>query len=186
MNYTLYRLLVFNNIEYNSVEIIYKKPKELPSALARGEVDSIIVWFPFTYDAVKKLGDKASVVNAQLGRDMYWLLVTRKEWAEKNSNAVKAFLGALEKSYGVINSNPDVAQEITYQYLSLDPDAVRNEWKEYLFYLELPQSLILAMEQEGDWKKKQLSGNPVIPDFTDIIDCSYLDELFPERVTIIR
>ncbi len=184
--YTLYRLLVFNNIEYNSVDVVYKKPQELASALAAGEVDSVIVWSPFTYEAVEKLGDRASVVNAQLGRDMYWLLVSRKKWTDENSDAVKQFLESLEKSYKLINADPSEAQNITASFLSLDPDSVKNEWKEYLFYLELPQSLILAMEQEGEWKQKQIPGNTEIPDFLSIIDYRYLESLYPERVTLIR
>ena len=184
--YTLYRLLLFNNIEYSSVHIIYKKPQELASALAMGEVDSVIVWPPFTYESVNKLGGKVSVVNAQLGRDMYWLLVTRKTWAEENPEAVKKILESLEKSYKLINANPSEAQNITAAFLSLNNDSVRNEWKEYLFYLELPQSLILAMEQEGEWKQKQLSDNPGIPDFLSLIDYRYLESLYPERVTLIR
>ncbi len=184
--YTLYRLLVFNNIEYNSVEIVYKKPQELSDALVNGEVDSIIVWSPFTYEAVKKMGKKAVVINAQLGRDMYWLLVSGGKWAEKNSEAVEAFLESLEKSYNLIKKKPDEAQQITASFLSLDPGSVKDEWKEYIFYLDLPQSLLLAMEQEAKWKQKQLPGNPEVIDFMDLIDCRYLEKLYPERVTLIR
>ena len=184
--YTLYRLLLFNNIEYSSVEIVYKKPQELASALAGGEVDSVIVWSPFTYEAVEMLGEKASVVNAQLGRDMYWLLVSRKEWTAENTKAVKRFLESLEKSYKLINSNPEESQNITSSFLSLDPDSVKDEWKEYLFYLELPQSLVLAMEQEGEWIQKQIPENPEIPDFLSLINYRYLESLYPERVTLIR
>ena len=184
--YTLYRLLLFNNIKYESVEIVYKKPQELAHALSSGEVDSVIVWSPFTYEAEKKLGKKASVVSAQLGRDMYWLLVAEKKWAENNSKEIISFLESLEKGYEIINKDPLRAQSITSEYLSLDPDSVKNEWKEYLFYLELPQSLILAMEQEAEWISKQLSDNKEIPDFSDLINYRYLESLYPERVTIIR
>ena len=184
--YTLYRLLVFNNIEYGSVDIVYKKPQELASALASGEVDSVIVWSPFTYEAAEKLGKKASVINAQLGRDMYWLLVSEKQWAEENTEKIISFLESIEKSYKIINDDPEDAQNITAEYLSLDLESIKNEWREYIFYLELPQSLILAMEQEAEWIYKQFSDTEEIPDFSSLIDYRYLESLYPERVTIIR
>ena len=63
---------------------------------------------------------------------------------------------------------------------------VKKEWDVYHFGLELPQSLLFAMEQEVEWWRRWKNINGKVPDFFNLIECRPLENLFPEKVTIIH
>ncbi|HKL85094.1 MAG TPA: ABC transporter substrate-binding protein [Treponemataceae bacterium] len=184
-DFTLYRLLLFNNIVESQVQILYYDPADLSGALANGEVDAIISWEPFTSEAMSLLGDNARVVNAHMGRDMYWLLVTRSEIIETRSKDLSALLLALDKAISRLNKNTSNSLKTVATALSLSPDLLFKEWDDYIFHLELPQSLLLSMEQEASWYKERIREKPLIIDFLDLIDGRPLSQEFKRRVSIV-
>lgn len=182
--YTLYRILLFNGIPSENVTTQQYAPIDLPQALARREVDAIIAWEPFTSIAMKLLGEHGRAVNAHLGRDMYWLLVTRLDIAQSRSEDLSALLVALNKAISRLNEDTNRALAMCSTALSLSDNAVDTEWNDYTFYLELPQSLLLAMEQEGAWYQKQNTTGGSFPQFFDLIDSRALSRVLDKRVTM--
>ncbi len=184
-DYTLYQVLVSQGLSLGDVTIKYHRAEDLPAALEEGAVDAIITWSPFIQETVNRLESRAVVSNAHQGRDMYWLLVAEKNWAAEHRQPIQRLLYALEKAYQSMKADPAKARSVISETLSLNAAMLEDEWPDYRFTLEIPQSLILAMEQEASWLLREKKTG-ALPDFLGIIDYSYLDAVFPEKVTLIR
>lgn len=182
--YTLYRALLVNGVDERTVRIEYFAPEELPAALADKDVDAIISWEPFTTEALRLAGRYARTENAHYGRDMYWLLVARDEVCRSRSDDLVRLLEALEESIALINRKQSGTVEEIASSLSLSPDSLILEWDDYSFNLELPQSLLVSMEQEAAWYRIRFGKDTAIPDFLDVIDSRPLSAIRPRAVSI--
>jgi len=184
--YWLNRLLIYNNLSIEDVELVDATPADLPMMIAEGAVDAVITWHPYAYDCRKALRDNAYYADAQLGQDMYWLVVGMTGWLDEHPEIVLRYLLALQEAVDYINAHPDEAKEIVTQYLGLEREQVDFEWPLYTFRLELPQSLLLALEQECRWKIEQMEGEAEMPNYLTFIHFDGLSTLAPEAVTIIH
>lgn len=179
--YTLHRLLLANRNSLADVHIVYFHPRDLPRALASGQVDAIIAMPPLTSDASDLMDGRVTAINAHAGRDMYWLLLAHKDWIEKYPVATVNFLKALDSSYTLINRKPDEARRITARRLSLPLELIATEWPDYRFELELPGILLTVLEQEASWRIRYYNLDRAIPDFNELIKSGYMHSAFPKR-----
>lgn len=184
-DFTLYRLLLFKGLTESDVEIQYFEADDLAQALAKGDVDAIISWEPFTSEAVRSLGTNSRVENSHFGRDMYWLLVTRAELVESRSEDLSAVLRALDKANVELNTKTTKSLNEVAGILSVSPELLFKEWEDYSFHLELPQSLLLSMEQEAEWYRSRIDENLPEVDFLYIIARGPLSKEFQRRVSIV-
>ncbi len=184
--YFLYRLLLINGINLSDVHLVDMISSELSEGIVTGKVDAIITWPPFTTQAKQKLGNKALSFNVHMGRDMYWVLLAKKSWCEKNSEILERFLSALQSGFELLEKSPEKAMGISSTYFGFPMDRIKEEHMLYYFRLELPRGLILAMEQEAEWKIHQLKKDFSIPDFLKLIEFEPLEILYPEKVDIIH
>ena len=144
-SYFLYRWLLINGINFTDVHLVDMIPSELSKSLAAGNVDAIVTWPPFTAQAKQKLGDKALSFNVHLGRDMYWVLLAKSKWCEKNYKVLERFLSALQSGFELIEKSPEKAMEISSAYFGFPGDRIKEEWGLYDFALKLPRGCVLAM-----------------------------------------
>ncbi len=182
--YTLYRILLFNRIKEEEVLIEYFSPDDLPQALASGKVDAVISWEPFTGQIEQLLKGFTIVENAHYGRDMYWLLVTRLTTSIEREDDLVRIIESLERATSFLNTRSDVALDIVSESLSLSRESLAKEWIEYSFFIELPQSLLLAMEQESSWYRSRRSVDFESPQYLEMIDDKPLARRYPRRVSI--
>lgn len=183
--YTLHRMLLFNGIPMDSVIVKHYAPDDLPSAMANGEVDAIIAWEPFTSMAMDVLGSNGHSHNAHYGRDMYWLLVTRSDITETRTEDLSALIASLDKAIAIINDKPGPSLETVSSALSIPFDSMIKEYDDYTFYIELPQSLLLAMEQEAAWYSDGSVEGAGAPDFLKLVDGRALLRALDSRVRIV-
>ena len=185
-SYFLYRKLLFYNLCLDDVVLVDIKPDLLPDKMAAGEIDAAIVWPPFSNQIRRRLGQKALSTNAHIGRDMYWLMVVREDWSRDHAAELELFFAALEEAFDYMSSFPQKAMTTAGGYFGFPQERVRLEWDAYHFDLELPQSLLFAMEQEARWWRKRMHFIGPSPDFLALIDSRPLKNRFPGKVTIIQ
>ena len=182
--YTISRIMTFHGMSDGSVEFLYAPVQDLPEKLASGQADAILVWSPYVSEAVNLMKEKAVVRNAHMGLDMYWLLVVSHSWLESYPDAAVAFLDGLEDSCRYMDSRPAHARELVAEGLRFNVSMVDSEWGEYRFLMELPRTLVTAVEQQLHWRYPDQKGS--LPDPVTFINSSYLEEILPARVTLIR
>ncbi len=184
--YFLYRKLLFYNITLGDVELIDLKPNMIPDKMAAGEIDAAIVWPPYSSRIRRQLGTRAVFSNAHLGRDMYWLLVARDDWCRDHEQVLEYFFVALETAFVFMKDFPGKAMSMAGEYFDSPSHRVSEEWGLYHFDLELPQSLLFALEQEARWWREWHQANGRLPDFFLLVESRPLKNTFPDKVTIIQ
>ncbi len=181
------RLLTFNNLSMDDVEILDLKPGEIIEAVVKGDIDAALTWEPYIYNIKKRLGEKTVVLPGQSGQDLYFLLISREDWLKNHSYAVDRLLKAFIQAEEFVKNNEKEAKEFLKNRAEYESDYIDYVWKGLNFTVTLPQALLLAMDDQARWRiENGLTDRTEIPNYLDYI---YLDGLLsvePEAVTIIH
>lgn len=186
-DFFLYSFLVTRGISEKNVEVIDLKADDMPGALARGDMDAISTFSPFSAQTLRMLGEKAVVFRDP---DIYrsnFLIVARQEFIRKNPMKVRKVIDALLMAEDFVRNNPAEAQKTVAGFAKLPLEQVREVWAGSNFSVTLDQTLILAFEDESDWAMKNgLTRVKNIPNYLDHIYIDGLKLLRPGSVKILR
>jgi len=129
--------LSLNGIRSSDVTVMNISPGDLPNALNAGEVDAIAIWEPHATNAQKILGNRAVRLDAtNVLRNTFNFMVMR-DYSKNNSEALKRFLKAVDKSNEFISNNKTESQVIVAGRLKVEPETLAKLWDEYVFELSL-------------------------------------------------
>ena len=100
-------------------------------------------------------------------------MVTTNEVITARPEAIERFLSALIEAEDFVKLFPEKARGIITDRLDVEEDYVASVWPKNDFTTSLPQSLILAMDDEARWSiTNNLTDKTVVPNYLDYI---YLD-----------
>lgn len=184
--HVLTRFLILNSVPRESITLEYYDDSALLDVFSTGHLAAILTWPPNLAAVREKMNGRILVSNAQMGEDVYWLLVTRSDIAKNETIEIESIFRALDNSYTLIFRNPKKAKKIISERLSVPLEGIEEEWRDFVFLLEMPQSLLLIMEQQCEWicqKDGRLFDSGRL---FSIYDYHHLERVFPERVSMIR
>ncbi len=114
-------------------------------------------------------------------------MVTTDEVITARREAIERFLNALVVAENFVKLFPEKAKDIVTDRLDVEEHYVESVWPKNDFTTSLPQSLIVAMDDEARWRiANNLTDKKVVPNYLDYIYLDGLEALKPEAVTIIR
>ena len=181
------RFLTFNNLSLDDVEIVDMSPTELVDAIVAGTIDAAMIWEPNVFTISTRVGNNLVTFPGQSGRDFYFLMVTTDEVVTARPEAIERFLKALVAAEKFVINSPEKAKDIITEWLEVEEDYVASVWPKNDFTTSLPQSLIVAMDDEARWRiANGLTFKIVVPNYLDYIYLDGLETLKPKAVTIIR
>jgi sulfonate transport system substrate-binding protein len=100
------------------VQLINVKPADLPTALARRDVDAIAVWEPWPSTALVKVPGSVRVVDG--GCATCYIpaaILTNRDTVAKKGEALRRFMVAFAESQQWVRQNYDAAAEITMRWV---------------------------------------------------------------------
>jgi taurine transport system substrate-binding protein len=108
-HYSLLAALKHWGIDPAKVKIVNTRPPEIAAAWARGDIDAAYVWDP-ALGVIKETGKVlvSSADVAKWGAPTFDAWIVRKEFAEKNPEAVKAFVKVTGDAYAEYLKDPKV------------------------------------------------------------------------------
>ena len=181
------RFLTFNDLSQDDVEIVGMNPSELVEAIVARTIDAAMIWEPNIYEISNSLGNNLITFSGQSDQEFYFLMVTTNEVITARRGAIKQFLAALIAAEYFVKQFPEKAKDIITERLDVEEDYVASVWPKNDFTTSLPQSLILAMDDEARWRiANNLTDEILVPNYLDYIYLDGLEALKPEAVTIIR
>lgn len=188
MHFFLHLFLLKNHLSEKDVKLSFKKIEEMPDALARGEIDAFSGREPFTSQAKAKLGSDGIVIFDERG--LYApidIVISTKKLVRENPNAAKSILKALIRAEEFIKKQPEDAMKIVGKKLNVPVTDIAESWSQSSFKVELPQSMILTLEDEARWvRNSKLVESKTIPNYLDYIHIDSLKSVRPRSVGIIR
>jgi len=180
-------ILTAHGISRKDVEVVNLKAEEMANALARGDVDAVSAFSPYTALTRKKLG--AGAISFQ-DRDIYrftFNVVAMQEFIRKNPEKVRRILRALVRAEDFVRENPAEAQKIVAGFSGIDIAIVRDIWPDTSFTVLLDQPLILALEDESRWAiNSGLTVAEKVPNYLDFIYLDGLKSMKPDAVMILK
>ena len=186
--FSLGRLLSFHGLSIQEIKIVDLKPKAIVQSIQSSQIDAAVTWQPHVYTIKGKLGDNAISWSADQDQDAYFLLITKNEWISSHPSSIKNFLKALVQAEKFVKSNPAEAKESIRTRYSLETEYLQSVWwPKYQFFIQIPQELILTMEDQARWRiANKLTDKTNIPNYLDHIYLDGLDAVKSEAITIIR
>ena len=180
-------VLGLHGISRKDVEAVDLKAGEMADALARGDIDAVSTFIPYTVLTQKKLGDRAITLQ---DREIYrWTfnVVAKQEFIRKNPEKVRRILRALVRAEEFVRENPAEAQKIVAGFSGIDLAIVRDIWADTRFTVSLDQPLILTLEDESRWAiNSGLTVAMKVPNYLDFIYFEGLKSIKPDAVMILK
>jgi len=176
---------LFNGIQMRETDIVDLSPSKSVEAILKKQIDAAVLWPPHTYRLENALGENAISWSAQSGEAFFWLALTTKTIANKNQSAFERFLKSLEEASNFLRNNKTDAKKIVIDYLQPDIAHIDANWPKNIFMVELPQSLLLRMEDEARWEiGKGLRKVKAFPNYLDFMLIDLFKKSLPNSTNI--
>jgi NitT/TauT family transport system substrate-binding protein len=190
-DFVLGRLLAANGLSIGDVNIYEGAPGEqitpglAVTHLVNGTTDATILIEPYLSQALEQLGTNAFTIDAQLGQPWYLVLSARREYIDGHGETVHRVLEALVASQGFAAEHPESAQSDLAEGAGIDETLARWIWTRCSFEAELPQTLLVTMEDEARWAiENGFFGAVSLPNYLERVYQEALREVLPGSVTI--
>lgn len=181
------RFLLFNNLKLSDIETIDLKPSQLVESLLNNEIDAASLFEPNVYNVKQRLGGNAIGWPSQLGRDAYWLLITREDVLKGHPAAIERFLKSIVQAEEFTSKNPATAMQIVAQRLKLEDAYIQYSWPKSIFMVSLEEGLMLSMEDQARWLiSNRLTDKTRIPNYLDFIQLDTLKMINPKAIHLIQ
>ncbi len=158
------------------------------TALTKGTVDAALQIAPLTERGITVLGFYPTMFSPTL-YTMHWNLVTSRDLLATRPEVAKKLLRALIAAQSYVEENPDQSIEVTARHTGIAAIDIAARWPEYRFQVQLPQSLIVALEDEVRWaNSRRNASSPSIPspNFLNYMRSAPLHSVQPDAVRMTK
>ncbi|WP_426370506.1 ABC transporter substrate-binding protein [Pseudocolwellia sp. HL-MZ7] len=182
--YFLSTLLAIEGLSVEDVELYNYKPADLINGLNNNEVDAIVPWEPFAFNAVKLLKNKVTVQNTKNVNTLSFNLIS-KIADDLLVEKATCLIQGLNVAIAYIATHPEKSKKIVIDELHSDPSFIDWVWDDYVFKLGLNQSLIFNIKSQAAWAiDMQMSEYNEMPNIDDFIDSRAMIQVDPGAVNI--
>lgn len=183
----LYFFLKKNGIPLSKVDIRFMDLKEMPDALARGEIDAYSSSDLFLVKGQQLLGDKAIVLQEKGLCYTTASLVIRPETLRDRPALARKVIRGLLRAQDDLSQHPGQIREllrVKYQLPGPEIDALLDNQRNVLV---LEKGYLLALEEMARWMQAEgyAPKDSPAPDFLKLIDPALLREERPSAVAMV-
>lgn len=180
------RFLTFQHFRLDEVQIIDLNPHDLAAAMADGWVDAVVVWEPFTYDIMRKMGDRLLIWRGPAEQKFYNVLVSTDGTIKARAGALEKMFRALAQGEAFIKHNREESLTIIANWLKLNKSVIKNDWLNGEYNLSFDQPLVITMEDVAHWlMKNKFTEQTKMTDFLDYFEAGPLAKAVPKAVQIV-
>lgn len=186
----LYKYLMAHNVSPSDVEMVNLAPPNAVAAFKSdagddaSRVDAIVTWQPFVYKLQQEMGDKVIVLADDSQEYWYYkmILVTTREYLEKNPETVAAILKGLKKADDLIQEDTNVGIETLANIIFMDKSDVANFYGEHQYKLQLTDRLFDMIVEDVNWLDTTIhqTSRPIDFNRNAVISNKYF-EVFDEK-----
>jgi NitT/TauT family transport system substrate-binding protein len=148
-------------IDFNKLQFVNLSPPDAVTALAKGDIDAMAGWAPWTFRAIKEAGGKLYFSGSQSyipGKEgkVDWLhvhagVVASGKMLKENPNTLKAVLRALRKATDSINKDRDGAVKIVAREMKMDEGLAREIMTYNVYSMEMNDKIVKGMGEFVDF-----------------------------------
>ena len=150
-----------NGVDFAKLQFVNLSPPDAITALAKGDIDAMAAWAPWTFRAVKEAGAKLyftgnrSYIPGKEG-PVDWLhvhagVVASGKMLKDNPNALKAALRALRKATDTLNRDRDASVKIVAREMKIDAELTREIMTYNVYSMEMNDTIVRGMAEFVDF-----------------------------------
>ncbi|OUR79692.1 hypothetical protein A9Q83_04695 [Alphaproteobacteria bacterium 46_93_T64] len=175
-----------HGIHPNEVTLVPVKPNDMAATLKGDTVDAISVWNPNLYKTKAAFSeDEITSFYSDVYTEIS-VLALKRDNADQRGEAILRLLRALKRAEAYLKENSAEAKKLVIAQLPPNVQITApHVWDAFSAELKLDTVLLSTLQGEADWLKEAGSfSDKSMPDFTALIDTQYLNEIYPQAVTI--
>jgi len=156
-------MLEREGLSYDDIEAVSIVPLAgMTEALAKGEVDAVVIWEPESENSAQVLGDDLIEFS---GHGVYRELFNLNSTAEKLADPVSRqrivhFIRAILDASEAIRADPARAQELVIEAGEFDRQDVADSWVHHTWLAAVPDDLLDVMVVQEQWLAEQSDRAP--------------------------
>jgi NitT/TauT family transport system substrate-binding protein len=150
-----------NGVDFNKIQFVNLSPPDAITALAKGDIDAMAAWAPWTFRAVKEAGGKVYFTGNRSsipGKEgpVDWLqvhagIVASGKMVKENPNTLKAVLRATRKATEAINRDRDSAIKIVAREMKIDEGLAKEIMTYNIYSMEMNDNIVRGMNDFVDF-----------------------------------
>jgi NitT/TauT family transport system substrate-binding protein len=177
--------------DISKITVVNTQPTDSMTAFAKGDVDAILIWEPFTTRAIRDNGGvlmHTGVRSFIPGREgtyrvyyNYGVVFMAEDFIQKNPETTRAFLRGLVKAQDFLAQpgNRDEAAQIVAQPLGMPVDLARQILGENEYFMKITPEWLTVMQQEiAFYVRAKMLKKPVDPKV--LVDGTVLRKIRPD------
>lgn len=191
----LHHLARHYGLDEKRLQVVNLPPPEQLTSLVAGNIQAMLVWEPWGYQALKTADTKVlhtgliSYFDANKGQrvkitDNRSVFVASQEFVRKNPKAVRAILQVLLRAqrYVADPKNRDEVLRMYSEFQKQDLEMNRAIWADYVFDPAFDEAYVEDMERTTAF----LEGAGRIKSRTNILDYTYTDPIFELDPSLVK
>jgi len=165
------------------VTVVGMLPKDMPAALARGDVDAVSIWEPAAERARQTLGADAQIINGPAYQERFNLNTTTAVLADPGKRAaVVDLLRRIISASRDTREHPEPAQQLMAKKLDVPLSLVETTWPLFRFPAALGDDMRDTMLEQEPWMAEKQNRAPRPREaITALIDASLWREAMASR-----
>ena len=147
-------MLAREGLSFDDITAVAITPlDQMAVALQNGDVDAVVIWEPYSEQAVRALGTDAIEFDGRgVYRELFNLNTTAANLADPIKRAkIVLFVRAVMDAAAEIRENPAAAQALVAGRGNFAPGDVADAWKHHNFQAAFPADLLDVMVAEEIW-----------------------------------
>jgi NitT/TauT family transport system substrate-binding protein len=156
--YFLHRMLAKEGLSFADIVPVPITPLAgMTEALAKREVDAVVIWEPESENAAQVLGDDLVEFHGDgVYRELFNLNTTAANLADPAKRAkIVGFVRAAIDAAEEVRGDPARAKPLTIAAGGFTADDVEDSWKHHRFNASFPPDLLDVLEAEERWLAEQ-------------------------------
>jgi len=182
--YMLSTLLAIEGLTTADVQLHHYKPAQLIEGFNNDEVDAIVPWEPYAFQASQSLDNKIKIHDTKGLNTLSFNLISKTADSQLVEKATCVIQG-LHTAIDYIASHPKKSKKIVIDALNLTPEFIDWVWPDYIFKLGLNPSLILNIQSQAIWvMETHMREYKEVPNSATFIDSRALLQVEARAVSI--
>jgi ABC-type nitrate/sulfonate/bicarbonate transport system substrate-binding protein len=144
-----------HGVDFDKIQFVNLAPPDAITALAKGDIDAMAAWAPWTFRAVKETGGKVyftgnrSYVSGK-EEQVDWLrvhagVVASGKMLKDNPNTMKAVLRAVQKATDTVNKDREAAVKIVAREMKIEEGLARQIMQHNVYTMEMNETIYRGM-----------------------------------------
>ena len=177
---------IANDLDPESVTIVDIPTRDLARAAAEGRIDAAVAWSPFHQDVMRAVDTPSINIDGGSFYTTAWHIVVRPDYLQQNPEVVQSYLRAMLRAENDIREDSAPIAKFQSELVGSSTQELVESYKDVVFDLNLSESDLINLSQQGEWALKKGYVTGEVPNFRLYLDPAPLKSVKPQAIKLLE